>query len=129
MEDAAKIDGCGFFGTYLRIVLPCSKAVFLVVTVLSMVWHWNDYYEPEIYAARASLKTLTNALQSMVPFLESPAKLQQLIANMGLTDMEAVVNNAVFMAGTFMTIAPILLVFIILQKQFMQGIERTGIVE
>jgi multiple sugar transport system permease protein len=129
LEDAARIDGCGFIRTYTSIILPCSKAVILVVSVLSMVWHWNDFYEPELYASRPSMRTLTNSLQDMVPFLESPGKLQQLIIDMGLTDMEAVINNAVFMAGTIITIAPIVIVFIFLQKQFMQGIERTGLVE
>lgn len=127
LEDAARIDGCGFMKTFLRIVIPCSKAALLVVSVLSMVWHWNDYLEPEFYAARPEMRTLTNALQDMVPFLKSPSMLQQLIADMGLTDMEAVINNAVFMAGTFLTILPLLIVFIFLQKHFMQGIERTGL--
>lgn len=129
LEDAAKIDGCGFLKTFYRIVFPCSKAAFLVTGVLSMVWHWNDFYEPELFAARPNLKTLTNSLQSLVPYLESPSKLQQLIASMHLTDMEAVINNAVFMAGTLMAIIPVLFFFMFLQRQFMQGIERTGLVE
>lgn len=129
LEDAARIDGCGFLRTFGWIVLPCSKASFLVSGVLSVVWHWNDFYEPELYAARPALKTLTNSLQSLVPYLESPSKLQQLIASMNTTDMEAVINNAVFMAGTLLSILPILIAFIFVQRQFMQGIERTGLVE
>ena len=129
LEDAARIDGCGFFKTFLRIVIPCSKSAILVVSVLSVVWHWNDYYEPEFYASREFMRTLVNSVQNMIPYLTSPALLAQLIADMDLVDMEAVINNAVFMAGTFMTILPILIAFIFLQKHFMQGIERTGIVE
>lgn len=129
LENAARIDGCGFVGTFYRIVLPCSKSAFLVTGVLSMVWHWNDFYEPELYAARPALKTLTNALQSLVPYLESPTKLQQLMLSLNITDTETFINNAVFMAGTLMTILPILVIFMFLQRQFMQGIERTGLVE
>ena len=129
LENAAKIDGCGFIKTFYRIVLPCSKSAFLVTGVLSMVWHWNDFYEPGLYASRPSLITLTNSLQTLVPYLQSPAKLQQLIVSMNATDSEVIINNAVFMAGTLMAILPILVVFMILQRQFMQGIERTGLVE
>ena len=129
LEDAARIDGCGFIRTFYRIVLPCSKSSFLVSSVLSMVWHWNDFYEPELYAARPALKTLTNSLQSLAIYVSSPNLMQQLTENMQIVDTEAVVNNAVFMAGTLMSILPILLIFSVLQRQFMQGIERTGLVE
>lgn len=129
LENAAKIDGCGFFRTFYRIVLPCAKSAFLVTGVLSLVWHWNDFYEPELYASRPSLVTLTNSLQSLVPYLESPAKLQQLMVSLNATSSEVIINNAVFMAGTFMAILPILIIFMFLQRQFMQGIERTGLVE
>ncbi|HIZ19791.1 MAG TPA: carbohydrate ABC transporter permease [Firmicutes bacterium] len=129
LEEAARIDGCGFMKTYVRIVLPISKAVLLVTLVLSMVWHWNDYYEPQIYASRPGMEPLPVALQTLIPLLESPAAISDLIQKTGLVDMEAVVNNAVFMAATFMCILPILVIYAFLQKQFMQGVERTGLVE
>lgn len=129
LEDAARIDGCGFLKAYYRIVLPISKAVLLVTLVLSLVWHWNDFYEPEFFAGRPSMQTLPVSLQILIPLLESPARIAQLMRDTGLTDMEAVINNAVFMAATFMSIAPILVIYMFLQKKFMQGVERTGLVE
>lgn len=129
LEDAARIDGCGFLKAYFRIVLPISRAVMLVTLVLSMVWHWNDFYEPEFFAGRPGMRPLPVSLQILVPLLESPARISQLMEETGLPDLEAVINNAVFMAGTFMSIAPIIVIYMFLQKKFMQGVERTGLVE
>ena len=127
LEDAARIDGCGYLKTYFRIVLPVSKAAMLVSLVLSMVWHWNDYFEPETFGA--NIKPLPVMLKGLIPLIESPGQIQQLVSDMGLSDMEAVVNNAVFMAATLVTIAPIIIIYMFLQRQFMQGVERTGLVE
>ena len=46
MEEAARVDGCGPIRTYARIMLPMAQAPMLVCGVLSLVWHWNDYFEP-----------------------------------------------------------------------------------
>ena len=129
LEDAAKVDGCNYISAFYRIIAPSSKASFLVVGILSMVWHWNDYYEPEFYAFLEPMRTLANSLQNMVPYLESPGLRDQLMSAAGITDPELFFNNATFMAGTVLTILPIVIVFMFLQKQFMQGIERTGLVE
>lgn len=129
LEDAARIDGCGFIKTFFRIVLPISNAVLLVSTVLAIVWHWNDFYEPEFFAGRTDMLPLPVSIQSIIPLLESPARVIQLMADMKVPDAEKVINNAVFMAATVIVVLPILIVFIFLQKKFMQGIERTGLVE
>ncbi len=129
LEDAARIDGCGFVETFFRIVIPISNAVILVSTVLSLVWHWNDFYEPEFFAGREDMLPLPVAIQTIIPLLESPARLAQLLSQMKIPDVEKVINNAVFMAATVIIILPILILFIFLQKRFMQGIERTGMVE
>lgn len=129
LEDAARIDGCGFMKTFVRIVLPISKAAFLVTLVLSMVWHWNDFYEPSFFASRPGMQPLPVSLKTLSELVQSPLRIQQLVRDMGLTDMEAVVNNATFMAGTFMSVLPLAVIYMFLQKQFMQGVERTGLVE
>ena len=49
MEEAARVDGCGPIRTFLHIMLPMSQSSLLVCTVLSIVWHWNDYFEPGVY--------------------------------------------------------------------------------
>ena len=127
LEDVARVDGCTSIGTYFRIVLPVAKSVLLVNFVLSVVWHWNDYYEPGIYYGRQP--PLPVALNAMGNLISNSNALESLMAQMGIVDTDAIINNAVFMAASFINILPLLILFIFAQKQFMQGIERTGLVE
>ena len=129
MEDVARVDGCTFIGTYFRIVVPISKSVFLVCAILSIVWHWNDFYEPSIFAAAPGMLPLSVSINGLGRIANSPAAIENLLGQIGAIDTETVINNAVFMAATFITIAPLLVLFCFVQKQFMQGIERTGLVE
>ena len=125
LENAARIDGCGFIRVYLRIVLPIARSAFLVVVVLSVVWHWNDFYEPSIFLDDQKLMMLPNALYLLIDYAKSPPVSNAFGGGMS----EAIVNSAVVMAGTFMVVFPILFLYFFIQRQFIQGIERTGIVE
>ena len=125
LENAARIDGCGFLRVYLRIVLPIARSAFLVVIVLSIVWHWNDFYEPSIFLDEQKLMMLPNALYLLIDYAQSPPPTSAFGGMMS----DVVVNSAVVMAGTFMVVFPILFLYFFIQRQFIQGIERTGIVE
>ncbi|HOJ12104.1 MAG TPA: carbohydrate ABC transporter permease, partial [Clostridiales bacterium] len=127
LEDAAKIDGCGFLRTYWNIVLPIAKSAFMVTVVLSIVWHWNDFYEPSIYINLPKLTMLPSRLNAIIAMVNTPP--EEILAEVGHAEVESAINNAVLMAGTFLVTLPVLTSFAFLQKQFMQGIERTGIVE
>ncbi len=125
LEDAAKIDGCNFLRTYWNIALPVARSALLVVLVLSVVWHWNDFYEPAIYASKANLRTLPMQLNVFNNIVNRPP--EELFEEMLLDEGEQVINNAVLMAGTFLAILPVLTMFGFVQRKFMQGIERTGL--
>lgn len=128
LENAAKIDGCGFLRTYWKIVFPLAQSTLMVVLVLSVVWHWNDYYEPAIFVSKASLGFLPPRLNSIVAAVNAlPEQMMELLASLGLQDGEDTLNNAVVMAGAAMISAPVLIFFAFAQRKFMQGIERTGI--
>jgi multiple sugar transport system permease protein len=129
LEDAAKIDGCGYLKTYWNIVLPIAKSAIIVVIVLSIVWHWNDFYEPSIYCYVPKLTMLPSRLYHIVDMVKTATIQQFEISSVGEAEIETVINNAVLMAGTFLVILPVLISFGFLQRQFMQGIERTGLVE
>lgn len=126
LEDAAKIDGCSFLSTFRRIVLPVSQPAILVSTILAMVWHWHDFYEPSIFIRKADLLPLTTMLPRLFELLEGvedemePGMAQELML---------MYNDAMAMAATVIVILPILLVFIVVQRYFIQGVERTGLVE
>jgi len=128
LEEAARIDGCGFLMTYWRIVFPLAKATLVVALVLSVVWHWNDFYEPSLYIDSPNLSFLPPRLNSIISAASAlPEEQQEMLRNLGLADGEDTLNNAVVMAGAVIISAPVLLFFAFAQKQFMQGIERSGI--
>jgi len=113
LENAALIDGCGIFGTYFRIILPNAKSPMLVALILSLVWQWNNFFEPSIF------------IRDIVGSGNLPMQLQAMGENLG--PMGGNLNPAVTMAATFLVILPVILVFFLLQNQFMKGIERVGL--
>ena len=121
LEDAAKIDGCGFIRTYWSIILPITKSTILVAGILSMVWHWHDYYEPVLYIHSSKFWPLPIVLPSMYQSLTAETIL------MVESIDEILVTEGVVMAATFIVILPVLVIYLFLQRQFMQGVERTGI--
>ncbi len=128
LEEAARIDGCGFMMTYWRIVFPLAKATLVVALVLSVVWHWNDAYEPGLYIISPTLQFLPPRINSIIEAANAlPDQQQEMLRQLGLDEGEDTLNDAVVMAGATIISAPVLLFFAFAQRQFMQGIERSGI--
>lgn len=125
LEEAATIDGCGTFRTYWNIILPLSKSATLVTGVLSMVWHWNDYFEPGIYLTKQGLWPVSINIPTMY---ETVRALSSGTDDFLMEGGEVLFNEGVVFAGTFLVILPILIIYLILQRQFMESVERTGIV-
>lgn len=122
MEEAARIDGCGALRAFFKIMLPMSKSSLLVATVLSFVWHWNDYFEPNMYIRTISKQLLPSRLPLLYSLLNSEDSLEAMVEEGGL-----IFNEAMLMAATFLVILPVLIVYAFLQKKFMEGIERSGL--
>ncbi len=128
LENAALIDGCGFLKTYWKVVFPLAQSTLVVALVLSVVWHWNDFYEPGIYISKSVLGFLPPRINQIISVVNAPPEeLFDLMASLGMEGGEDTVNNAVIMAGTTLISAPVLFFFAFAQRKFMQGIERTGI--
>lgn len=125
IEEAAKIDGCSFLGAYFRVILPMSKSIFLVVSVLSVAWHWNSSYEASIYISRTVAKPLASKISVIVDYVTNPP--ESLFEAMDSVASEQVINVAVLMAGCFLILLPIIIGFAIVQRYFMQGMERSGL--
>lgn len=124
LEEAARVDGCGFLRTFISIIVPCAKTSYVVVTVLALVWHWSDYFEPSMYLNKTALAMVSMRLQNIATVLSMPAEV--LADTYSITDQTAI-NNAVLMAGVTMTVIPVLIMYFFLQKQFIQGVERSGL--
>ncbi len=125
LEEAAWIDGCSSFRTFWNIAFPSAGSTTLVCTVLSIVWHWHDYFEPSIYLNTYDQMLLPQMLPQMYTFLETLTNAATEQAVM----LKMIFHNGVVMAGTALATLPLLVMYFILQRWFMQGIERTGLVE
>lgn len=130
LEEAATIDGCGPFKTFFRIAFPSAGATTIVCIVLSMVWHWNDYYEPGIYLTEYSsmlLPQIVSALENLVISLQS--QMMGEAADMGASTegLDTLFHDGVVMAGTVISIIPPVIAYLFLQKRFIEGIEHSGL--
>ena len=124
LEEASQIDGCGFLRTYAYIVFPVARSAYVVVLVLALVWHWSDYFEPSMFCSKADLQLLSAGLNNISNALTLAADTLETMYDINDNNT---LNNAVVMAGTFMTVSPLIVMFAFLQKKFIQGMERTGL--
>lgn len=115
LEDAAYIDGAGPVRTYFSIALPSSSVVLVTVSVLSFVWHWNEYY-------LASLTFLSDSapLAMVLSFLK--VYLKQVGIYEGWPEYASLVSAACLMY----VIIPLIL-YMIFQRKFVRSIDRVGI--
>jgi len=119
LEESAKLDGCGHFRTFVNIMAPLAKPAFVTVILFSMVWHWSDYYSASTYY-NGELKPLVVMLSKLASILRTDGV---------LATGESVFSIRMYLqAGAMLTIAPPMLVYIFAQRQFVESIERTGLV-
>jgi multiple sugar transport system permease protein len=107
LEDAAKIDGCTPFGVYRRIFVPLSKPAMATLGVFVFMGMWNDFLAPLIYINSQNKMTLPLGLASM--------------QGMYSTDWP------VLMAGTVITIIPLIVMFLLAQDFFIKGVTLSGL--
>jgi multiple sugar transport system permease protein len=118
LEDAARVDGCNSISIYSRIMLPSAKPAILIVFLFSLVWHWNDFYEPMMYLFDMEKFTLPLRLSILWTTLDEITGGQA----------QSLYNEPLVMAASLMTIIPPLVLYIFAQKHFVEGVERTGLV-
>lgn len=119
LDEAAEIDGAGKFTTFLKIALPMSIPAIVVAFLFSFVWYWNETYLAGIFFGKI-IQTLPMRLQS---FVDSYNRLYP--GSDGSTVNR--LNESIRMAGTLITITPLLILYLILQKQFVESVDKTGI--
>lgn len=102
LEESAFIEGSSTLRTFFSVVLPLLKPVFVTLLVLDVLWIWNDYLLPSLVLLSPDQKTLP---LSIYTFFSSYS-----------------VDYAPLMAGLIMTIIPVLIIYLFLQKQIIKGI-------
>jgi len=107
LEDAAKIDGCGFWGIYRRVMLPLIKPALAVVAIFQFMGSWNDFMGPLIYLGNEGLYPLS----------------------MGLFQFRQEYGGewGMMMAASLLMTLPVVALFFAAQRYFIQGVTLTGI--
>lgn len=107
LEDAAKVDGANWFQTYWRIFLPLARPIVATLFVLGFIARWNDFLGPLIYLSSKELFTVPLLLAGLDSMYEQ--------------------NWHLLMAGSTLALLPILILFFLLQRYFVESIAMTGI--
>lgn len=118
LEEAARLDGCGAFGTFWKIMMPISSPVVITSGVLSFVWYWNDSFYSGLFFTE-DLKPLAVQLSNLRELMMTNANSVEAAAGEG---------RGLIAAASLLCIVPPLIVYIFLQRKFAESIGRTGIV-
>ncbi|MBQ2797850.1 MAG: ABC transporter permease subunit [Ruminiclostridium sp.] len=118
LEDAAYLDGCGPVKTFVKVMIPNAKTSFLTVFIFSIVWYWNDSYVTSMFF---------NEPYTIAMEIEGIAT-KMMIYFTGETNGMASDYLVWIEAGCLLSLLPILIMYIFLQKQFVEGVERSGLV-
>lgn len=122
LEEAARIDGAGFFKIYYRIILPLSKPIIATVTVFCAVAQWNSWTDNYFLVGNKSLQTLQLILYNYLNQAQVLANAMNNSTNGGMDLSKQITPLSIQMGVTVITILPIMLVYPFLQKQFAKGI-------
>ncbi|TRZ37064.1 carbohydrate ABC transporter permease [Niallia circulans] len=106
LEESAYLDGCGAFGIFWRIIIPLSVPSIITVALLSFMWTWNDFLNPLIYLNDDSKYTLALGILQFKGAL--------------------LIQWGPMMAASVFIILPLIIIFFVGQKYFVQGIATTG---
>lgn len=116
IEEAALVDGCGVWYTYFRIMLVNAMPSVITVTVLSIVWQFNDTFFAKLFL-----------ISDKIVISKSISSLQANIANLDKI-LEPTIQELYLDAGIILVLLPIVLIYMLLQRYFIEGVERSGIV-
>ncbi len=107
LEDAARIDGCSEFEIYWRIFVPLAKPAFAVLSIFCAQWTWNDFLWPLVITMSKDMRTVQIGLQTF--------------------RQENVILWEMLMAATVISTIPLIIIFLLGQRYFEQGIAFSGI--
>ncbi|WP_068785825.1 carbohydrate ABC transporter permease [Paenibacillus phocaensis] len=108
LDESAKIDGCSWFGIYLRIVMPLMVPAIVTVMIFCFLWNWDDFLGHLLYLNSVDKYTVSLALRM-------------------INDSQSAQEWGQLLAMSLVSILPATLIFMFLQKYFVEGIATTGI--
>ena len=108
LDEAAEMDGCGWGGKYVRIMLPLSVPSLITSAIFGFYWSWQEFLQPLIYISKPRLYPVSIALKMF-------------------SDPNTQTNWSGLFAMTTLSILPVLLVFMFLQRYLVEGVATTGL--
>ncbi|RJR40876.1 MAG: carbohydrate ABC transporter permease [Desulfobacteraceae bacterium] len=108
LEDAARIEGAGWISVLLKVYVPLAKPTYLAYGLVSVSYHWNNFLWPVVITNSTNTRPLTVGLS----IFGAP---------------ESGVNFPIISAGTLLAVSPLLIAFLLFQRQFVQSFMRSGI--
>jgi multiple sugar transport system permease protein len=117
IEEAAFVDGAGAFYTYIRVMIPNAMPSILTVTIFSLVWQYNDIFFANLF----------NISNNWV-YSRRLATLQATLSGEPWRILDPNISALYVYAGILLMVLPMLIIYIFLQRKFIEGVERSGIV-
>lgn len=108
LDEAARVEGCGMLGLLWRVYVPLARPTYLAYGLVSVSYHWNNFLWPLVVTSSVETRPLTVGLA----IFGAP---------------ESGVDWSVISAGTLMAVAPLLVAFLLFQRQFVQSFMHAGI--
>lgn len=119
LDEAAQLDGAGKFRIFTTIAIPMAMPAIIVSILFSFVWYWNETSQSALFFGSV-IKTLPMQLGDF-------ANSYKTIYNTNDANVFSAINEAISLTGTFLSILPLIILYLILQKQFVESVERSGI--
>jgi multiple sugar transport system permease protein len=119
LEEAARLDGADELKIFLTIAVPGALPAYIISMLFSTVWYWNETFLTVIFLG-GSIQTLPLQLEKFVYAYQN-------LYPPGLASIYDRLNEAIRMSGTFLVILPLLVMYFLLQRWFVESVERSGI--
>lgn len=131
LEEAAQIDGANVIKVFTNVMLPNARGALITVALLSFVWQWNDSYFTGLFISKANTEfpTLSSNLSLLIHGIDQALRNAGYYAFIG----QDISKNPYFFsmilnAGGILSMLPLLILYFFVQRLFVEGVERTGLV-
>lgn len=128
LMEAAQIDGAGHFKQFFKIAIPSSIGAMVVIFLFSFVWLWNEDYLTGLYLYSSTSQSKYQYEPVIGQLARFDSAFDSQSSSSASADMTvSYANTGIRMAATILAILPLLIIYFILQKQFVESVDRAGI--
>jgi len=120
LEEAAYVDGCGTFSTFMKIMLPGAKPILTSCFLFSFVWQWTDSFYTELFLGK--IKMLSSEISGIADRLQT-----YLTLTLGERMVTQAYEQQIVATGVIMIIIPLIILYLFVQKQFVESLTTTGV--